>query len=186
MKVAEMPFWNTREIAGRIAEMGRRITDDYAGKKIMALGMLEGSFIFMADLVRHIRRPVSCSFMDISTSSRSSGITELSFTSRMFVEDQDVLLVEDVLDTGVTLAYVRQHLEARGTRSIRVAALLDKPACRRVDIQADYIGLQVPDQHFVGYGLDCGGAFRNLPYLTYITESAPPGLPLSPGREKSL
>ena len=96
------------------------------------------------------------------------------FASRAEVKGADVLLVQDVLDTGVTLAYVRQQIEERGARSIRVAALLDKPACRRIDIKADYVGMQVPDQYFVGYGLDCGGAFRNLPYLTYITESSPP------------
>ena len=174
MKVAEVPFWKTEEIAGRLAEMGHRITEDYAGKRITVIGMLQGSFIFMADLVRHIRRPLECNFIDRIISNRSSKFTELLFASRAEVKGADVLLVQDVLDTGVTLSYVSQQIEERGARSIRVAALLDKPACRRVDIKADYVGMQVPDQYFVGYGLDCGGAFRNLPYLTYITESSPP------------
>ncbi len=174
MKVAEVPFWNTKEIAGRLAEMGDLITDDYAAKRINVIGMLQGSFIFMADLVRHIRRPVECNFIDRIISTRSSQFTELRFASRADVKGADVLLVQDVLDTGVTLSYVRQQLEARGARSIRVAVLLDKPACRRVDIKADYVGMQVTDQYFVGYGLDCGGSFRNLPYLTYLTESSSP------------
>jgi hypoxanthine phosphoribosyltransferase len=174
MKVAEVPFWEAKEIAGRLAEMGNRITEDYAGKRITVIGMLQGSFIFMADLVRHIRRPVECNFIDRIISNRSSQCTELLFASRAEVQGADVLLVQDVLDTGVTLDYVRQQIEERGARSVRVAALLDKPACRRVDIKADYVGMQVPDQYFVGYGLDCGGAFRNLPYLTYIAESSPP------------
>jgi hypoxanthine phosphoribosyltransferase len=174
MKVAEVPFWNTEEIAGRLAEMGDQITKDYAAKRISVIGMLQGSFIFMADLVRHIRRPMECNFIDRIISNRSSEFTELLFASRVAVKGADVLLVQDVLDTGVTLSYVHQQIEARGARSIRVAALLDKPACRRVDIKADYVGMQVPDQYFVGYGLDCGGAFRNLPYLTYITESSLP------------
>ena len=171
MKIAEVPFWNTEEIASRLQEMGDRITEDYAGKRLTVIGMLQGSFIFMADLVRHIRRPVECHFIDRITSSRRTEITELMFACRASVRDADVLLVQDVLDTGVTLGYVRQYLEAQGARSIRVAALLDKPACRRVDIQADYVGLQVPDEYFVGYGLDCKGAFRNLPYLTYVRET---------------
>ena len=124
MKVAEVPFWNTEEIAGRLAEMGNRITEDYAGKRVTVIGMLQGSFIFMADLVRHIRRPVECSFIDRIVSNRSSKVTELMFASRAEVEGADVLLVQDVLDTGVVLAYVRQQIEERGARSIRVAALL--------------------------------------------------------------
>ena len=175
MKISQVPFWSTKEIAARVAEMGAEITRDYDGKQLAVVGMAEGAFIFMADLLRNIRRPVRCGFIENSTSSRSGKITELVFTSTFPVEGTDLLLVEDVLDTGVTLAYLRQQLEARGTRSIRVAALLDKPACRRVAIEADYVGFQVPDQHFVGYGLDCGGAFRNLPYLTCVTESPPPG-----------
>jgi hypoxanthine phosphoribosyltransferase len=171
MKIADVPFWDTEEIAGRLTEMGQRITEDCAGKRLAVIGMLQGSFIFMADLVRHIRLPVECYFIDRITSSRSEEITELMFACRASVEDADVLLVQDVLDTGVTLGYVRQYLEAQGARSIRIAALLDKPACRRVDIKADYVGLQVPDEYFVGYGLDCKGAFRNLPYLTYVRET---------------
>ena len=177
MKVAQVPFWSTQEIDRRVEEMGEKITRDYVGKQLAVMGMLQGSFIFMADLVRHIRRPVRCSFIDINSSSLSDQITELMFTTTFPVQGMDLLLVEDVLDTGVTLSYVRQQMEARGAESIRVAALLDKPSCRRVDIQADYVGLEVPDQHFVGYGLDCDGAFRNLPYLTYVTESASPGVP---------
>ncbi len=176
MKVAQVPFWSKQEIDSRVEEMGEKITRDFAGKQLVVMGMLQGSFIFMADLVRHISRPVRCTFIDISSSPRSDQITELVFTSTFPVQGMDLLLVEDVLDTGVTLSYVQQQMEARGAASIRVAALLDKPACRRVDIKADYVGMEVPDQHFVGYGLDCGGAFRNLPYLTYVTESAPPGV----------
>lgn len=176
MKVAQVPFWTKQEIDHRVDEMGEKITKDYAGKQLAVMGMLQGSFIFMADLVRRIRCPVRCSFIEMKTSPRSEQITELMFSSSSEVEGLDLLLVEDVLDTGVTVSYVRQQMEARGAASIRVAALLDKPSCRRVDIKADYVGLEVPDQHFVGYGLDCGGAFRNLPYLTYVTESAPSGV----------
>lgn len=175
MELAEEILWSAEQIASRVAEMGREITADYADRELAVVGVLNGSFIFMADLVRSIRRPVRCGFIDISTSPRREKITEMVFTSTFEVEGMDLLLVEDILDTGITLAYLRQQMETRGPRTLRIAALLDKPARRRVDIKADYVAFEVPDRFFVGYGLDYGEAYRNLPYLTYLTGMEPDG-----------
>jgi hypoxanthine phosphoribosyltransferase len=153
------------QIARRVAVLGARISADYEGREIAALGVLKGSFIFMADLVRAITRPVRCGFLDMSPSPRSGAITEMVFTSSFPVEGTDLLLVEDILDTGVTLAYLVEQLELRGPRSIKVAVLLDKPSRRRVAMQADYVGFEVPDRFVVGYGLDRSEAHRNLPFL---------------------
>ena len=152
----------------RAAELGARITRDYEGREVAALGVLKGSFIFMADLVRQIQRPVRCGFIDISPSPRAGSITEMVFTSSFEVRRTDLLVVEDILDTGVTLAYLIEQLELREPRSLKVATLLDKPARRKVSLQADYVGFEVPDRFIVGYGLDHGEEHRNLPYLTYV------------------
>jgi len=168
MRLASEALFGADQIARRVAELGARITRDYDGRDIAVLGVLKGSFVFMADLVRQIRRPIRCGFIDISPSPRAGSITEMVFTSSFEVRGQDLLLVEDILDTGVTLAYLIQQLELREPHSLRVATLLDKPARRKVAMQADYVGFEVPDRFIVGYGLDHGEAHRNLPYLTYV------------------
>ena len=168
MKLSGQVLFTADTIAARVAEMGARITADYADRELAVLGILKGSFVFMADLVRHINRPMRCGFVDISASPTSASITEMVFTSNFQVEDAELLLVEDILDTGITLAYLQQQLGARRPRSMQTAALLDKPVRRKVDIGADYVGFEVPDRFIVGYGLDYGEAFRNLPHLTYV------------------
>lgn len=168
MRPSDHVLFSADAIAARVAELGSRITADYADRELSVLGILKGSFVFMADLVRQVRRPVRCAFVDISASPTSSTITEMVFTSHFQVEDVDLLLVEDILDTGITLAYLTQQLEARRPRSLRTAALLDKPASRKVDIKADYVGFEVADRFVVGYGLDYQESYRNLPYLTYV------------------
>ena len=168
MRLASEALYSAEQVGRRVAELGARISQDYEGREVAALGVLKGSFIFMADLVRQIRRPVRCGFIDISPSPRPGSITEMVFTSSFEVRGTDLLVVEDILDTGVTLAYLLEQLELREPRSLRVAALLDKPARRRVAMHADYVGFEVPDRFIVGYGLDHGEEFRNLPYLTYV------------------
>jgi len=168
MKLSGEVLLSADRIAARVAEMGEKITADYAGREPAVLGILKGSFIFVADLVRRIRGPLRVGFIDISASPRSGRITEMVFTSSFDVEGVDLLLVEDILDTGITLAYLSQQLELRGPRSIRTAVLLDKPARRKVAFDPDYVGFQVADRFVVGYGLDYQEAHRNLPYLTYV------------------
>jgi hypoxanthine phosphoribosyltransferase len=156
------------EIAARVREMGREITEFYGGQEISLLGVLKGSFIFMADLARHIKLPAQIGFLEIVTARKSEFLTEIVFSPLFPVEGAHVLIVEDILDTGVTLAYLMQQLQIYQPRSIRVCTLLDKPHRRKVDLQPDHVGFEVPDSHVVGYGLDYQGKYRNLPYLGFV------------------
>ena len=169
------------EIQARVAELGARISSDYAGKEVTVLGVLGGAFVFMADLVRRIDLPVRCGFVDMRALRRSADLTELAFSSSIDVDvaERDVLVVKDILDTGVTMAYLCEQLLLRRPRSLRLCALLDKPQCRRVNVTPDYYGFQAPDQFVVGYGLEHQGQYRNLPHLTCLELApqapAPPG-----------
>ncbi|PYQ14371.1 MAG: hypoxanthine phosphoribosyltransferase [Acidobacteria bacterium] len=156
------------EIAERVRQLGRQITTDLEGKEMAVLGILKGSFVFVADLIRQIRLPVQIGFLEISHSEKSEFLTEILFYSNFKVEGTNLLVVEDILDTGITLAYLTEQLAAKGPKSIRICTFLDKPERRKVDIQPDYVGFPVPNKHVVGYGLDFQGRFRNLPYLTYM------------------
>ena len=168
MKASSEVLFPAERIAARVAELGAQITADFADTEVAVLGILKGSFIFMADLVRRIERPVRCGFMDMSASRRSEKITELMFTSSFDIDGAHLLLVDDVMETGITQAYLKQQLELQGPRSIRVVTLLDKQIKRKVDIQSDYVAFEAPDRLIVGYGLGHGERFRNLPYLTYV------------------
>jgi hypoxanthine phosphoribosyltransferase len=156
------------EIAERVRALGREITEHYKGQEISVLGVLKGSFIFMADLARQIRLPSQIGFLEIITSRKSEFMTEIAFSSSFRIEGTHLLIVEDILDTGVTLAYLSQQIQLYQPRSLRVCTLLDKPHRRKVDMQPDHVGFQVPDRHVVGYGLDYQGQYRNLPFLTYV------------------
>jgi hypoxanthine phosphoribosyltransferase len=156
------------QIAERVAALGREITDHYRGEELSLLGILKGSFIFMADLARQIRLPAQIGFLEIVTARKSEFLTEVVFSSSFPIEGSHLLVVEDILDTGVTLAYLTQQLYLHGPKSIRVCTFLDKPHRRKVDLQPDHVGFQVPDRHVVGYGLDWQGKYRNLPHLTWV------------------
>jgi len=156
------------QIAERVRALGREISDHYQGREVAILGILKGSFVFMADLVRQIKAPAQVGFLEIITSRKSEFVTEVAFSSSFPIEGSDLLIVEDILDTGVTLAYLTEQLQLHGPSSIRVCTFLDKPHRRKVDLQPDHVGFQVPDRHVVGYGLDFQGRFRTLPYLTYM------------------
>lgn len=156
------------QIAERVEALGREITDHYRGREVSLLGILEGSFIFMADLARQIRLPAQVGFLEIVTSRKSDFMTEVVFSSSFPIEGSDLLIVEDVLETGVTQAYLMEQLQLHQPRSVRVCTFLDKPHRRKVDLQPDHVGFQAPDRHVVGYGLDYQGQYRTLPYLTYV------------------
>jgi hypoxanthine phosphoribosyltransferase len=157
-----------REIADRVRQMGREITDHYQGEEISMLGVLKGSFIFMADLARAVKLPVQIGFLEIITARKSAFITEVAFSSSFPVEGANILIVEDILDTGVTQAYLMEQLQLYQPKTLRVCTLLDKPHRRRVDLQPDHIGFEAPDRHVVGFGLDYQGQFANLPFLGYV------------------
>jgi hypoxanthine phosphoribosyltransferase len=156
------------QIAERVRALGREITEYYRGEEISMLGILKGSFIFLADLARQVRLPAQIGVLEIVTSRKSEFLTEVAFASSFPIEGTNLLVVEDILDTGVTLAYLTEQLQLHGPKSIKVVTLLDKPHRRKVDLNPDFTGFQVPDKHVVGYGLDYQGKYRNLPHLAYV------------------
>ena len=174
MKLSREILRSEAEIAERVQQIGKEITEAYAGQEISVLGVLKGAFVFLADLTRQIRLPMEVGFVESVASRRSDSLTEilfstsLRFTSSFRIEGMHLLLVEDILDTGVTLAYLCEQIQLHGPRSLRVCTLLDKPHRRKVDFSPDFVGFKVPDRHVVGYGLDYLGKYRNLPYLTYV------------------
>ncbi|HEV8700977.1 MAG TPA: hypoxanthine phosphoribosyltransferase [Candidatus Polarisedimenticolia bacterium] len=174
MKLSREILRSEAEIAERVQQIGKEITEAYAGQEISVLGVLKGAFVFLADLTRQIQLPMEVGFVESVASRRSDSLTEivfstsLRFTSSFRIEGMHLLLVEDILDTGVTLAYLCEQIQLYGPRSLRVCTLLDKPHRRKVDFSPDFVGFKVPDRHVVGYGLDYQGKYRNLPYLTYV------------------
>ena len=174
MKLSRDVLRSESQIAERVRQLGKEITDAYAQQEISVLGVLKGAFIFLADLTRQIRLPMELGFVESVASRRSDSLTEiifataLRFSSSFRIEGTHLLIVEDILDTGVTLAYLMQQIQLYQPRTLRVCTLLDKPHRRKVDLQPDHVGFQVPDRHVVGYGLDYQGQYRNLPYLGYV------------------
>ncbi len=161
------------QIAAKVAEMGARIAADFAGESVVLIGVLKGATIFLADLARAIDLDVSFDFIAISSYGNSTQSGELKLIKDVdeSLEGRNVILVEDILDSGVTLSYIRTLLQARGPKAFKVAALLDKVSRREVPIAADYVGFEIPDQFVVGYGLDLGQRYRNLPHVC-VLESA--------------
>jgi hypoxanthine phosphoribosyltransferase len=158
-------------IADRIAAMGSEIAAKIPPGQLTVIGVLRGAFIFMADLVRAIPRPHRCDFLGVRSygdATVSSGIVEITSDLLLPIEGEHVLLVEDIVDTGLTLRYLAEILEARRPRSVSVCALLSKPSRRRVDVRVDWIGFEVPDHFVVGYGLDAGQQYRHLPYIAVM------------------
>jgi len=152
----------------RIAELGRAISEDYNGKDLMLVSVLKGSVVFMADLMRAITIPARIDFMSVSSygsGTKTSGVVKIIKDLDIDISGYDMLIVEDILDSGMTLSYLREMLINRGVRSIGIITLLDKPERHRVDITPDYVGFTVPDEFVVGYGLDYDEKFRNLPFV---------------------
>lgn len=153
------------QIKKRVQEMARQISRDYAGKTIYVVGVMENGFIFMADLVRELDVPVVCHFVKPELKDASASTTEIFFTPEVDVRDQEVLLVEALIQSGVTSDFLIRHLLGRGASSVRLAVLLDKQASRRVSLQPDYFGFLMNDTFVVGYGLGAPHVGRNLPYI---------------------
>jgi len=157
------------QIRTRVTELAIQITKDYADKEILLLGTLKGAYVFIADLSREIDRPMEIDFLKVSSYGDStSPISQVAFDQRPSTEltGKHVLLVEDIVDTGHTLAYLRRFLESQNPASLKVCALLDKPSRREAKLpESEYIGFQIPDKFVVGYGLDYGQRYRNLPYV---------------------
>jgi hypoxanthine phosphoribosyltransferase len=156
------------ELAEKVRELGAKISRDYQGKNLLMIGVLKGSVVFLADLIRAIDLPLQVEFMNVSSygnGTKTSGVVKIIKDLDTPVAGYDLLLVEDILDSGKTLSHLREVLAARNPQSIAIAALLDKPERRQADIRADYCGFTIPDDFVVGYGLDYGERYRNLPYV---------------------
>ncbi|MGN0792967.1 MAG: hypoxanthine phosphoribosyltransferase [Aristaeellaceae bacterium] len=154
------------EIAEAVAALGKRITEDYRGKELLLVGILKGSVVFFADLIRAIDLPLKTEFMAVSSygaATRTSGVVSLVKDLTADITGMHVLIVEDIVDSGMTLSYLSKYLSTRGAASIKIATLLDKPERRRVDLKADYFCFTIPDEFVVGYGLDYAEKYRNLP-----------------------
>ncbi len=163
------------QIAKRVHELAEQISADFAGRELLVVGILKGSWIFLADLVRLMTVPVTVDFIMASsygTGTNSSGVVKMVLDLKSPLEDRDVLVVEDIMDSGLTLKYIIDNLKLRKPRSLKIVALMDKPARRSADVRADYVGFEVPDKFVVGYGVDFAERFRNLSYVGYIEENS--------------
>ena len=162
-------------LKAKVAELGAQISRDYEGRNLVLVSILKGSVVFMADLMRAVTIPCSIDFMVVSSyggsNTTTSGLVKIIKDLDSDLSGKDVLIVEDILDTGVTLSNLVPMLKMRDPNSVRICAILDKPSRRRADIQADYIGFQVPDEFVVGYGLDYDEKYRNLPYVGVLKPS---------------
>jgi len=174
-----------QQIAERVAAMGAQITSDFSGQTIIFVGVLKGAAIFLSDLARHVQLDSTFDFIGVSSYGNrpspaqelksgwdSTGEVKLTKDVDQSMKDRNVILVEDILDTGLTLSYLKKILLAHQPRALRIAALLDKPSRRKMPIQADYVGFSIPDEFVVGYGLDYAEKYRNLPDICVVPREA--------------
>ena len=161
-------LYTEEDLKRMVADLGNRISEDYKDKNLFMVAALKGAVVFMADLMRAIEIPCSIDFLSVSSygaGTSTSGEVRVLKDLDTTLEGRDLLVVEDILDSGVTLSFLLKNLSARNPKSIRLCTLLDKPERRKVDIKPDYVGAQVPDEFIVGYGLDYDEKYRNLPYI---------------------
>ena len=164
----EKVLFDEQKIKEIVKELGQKISEDYKGKKLLLVSVLKGSVVFMADLMRNITIPCEIDFMVVSSygcGTKTSGNVKIIKDLNIDIKDYDLLLVEDILDSGVTLSHLKKLLESRMPASVKICTFLDKPERRKAPIFADYLGTAVPDEFLVGYGLDFDEKFRNLPYV---------------------
>ena len=161
----------------RVAALGQELSADYAGRDLLLIGVLKGAVFFMADLMRNITVPCEVDFMAISSygaSTDSSGVVRILKDLDINIEGRDVLVVEDIIDSGLTLSYLMRNLEARGPASLEICALLTKPERREIEVPVRYVGFEIPNRFVIGYGLDFGERYRNLPYVGILDPSLIP------------
>lgn len=166
-------LFSEEELQAKCREMAQVIDSDYADKSLVLVGILKGSFMFMGDLAKRITIPVEMEFMAVSSygaGTESSGVVRILKDLDSDIKDKDILLVEDIIDSGNTLAYLMDYLKGRGAASVEIVCLLDKPARRQLDLPVRYIGYTVPDEFIVGYGIDYAEGYRNLPYVASLKE----------------
>ena len=164
-------------LRGRIAELGEEISSHYAGQDLLLIGVLKGAVFFMADLMRHLTVPCEVDFMAISSygaQTDSSGVVRILKDLDINIEGRNVLVVEDIIDSGLTLSYLMRNLESREPASLQVCALLTKPARREIEVPVRWIGFEIPNRFVIGYGLDFAERYRNLPYVGVLSDDLMP------------
>ncbi len=175
-------LFSVEEIQARVAELGREISSDMAdSENVVVVCVLKGAVVFMADLIRHLPQNVTCDFLRLSSyhgGTRSTGTVRFDFDLTQPIEGKDVLIIEDIVDTGLTMTFLLESLAARHPRSLKVCTLLHKPARQRSDVPIAYKGFTIPDRFVIGYGLDLEGRYRNLEYIAALREDA--GIDLLP------
>ncbi len=161
------PFLTTEQIHEKVTELADRISRDYVGKEILAVGILKGSFMFFADIIRALKIPVTIDFIVASSylKSTSTGEVKIHYDIKEDIAGKHILLIDDIIDTGVSLNYIRERILSKGPASLKICILLDKKERRSVDVPIDYKGFEIPNQFVVGYGLDYDNKYRNLPYI---------------------
>ncbi len=167
-------LFSEQQLADKVAELGARISADYAGKDPLIVSVLKGSYVFMADLTRRISIPCNVDFMAVSSygaGTKTTGEVQIIKDIGSKIDGRHLIIVEDILDSGVTLSFLMKVLKARGAASIRLCTLLSKPERRKVDVPVDYLGFEIPDAFVVGYGLDYAEKYRNLPYIGILKPS---------------
>ena len=163
------------EVTARVWALGRQLSDDYDGRRPVLVGVLTGAVVFLADLIRAMDIPLECDFMAVSSygsGTRSSGIVKITADLGLSIEGRHVVVVEDIIDSGWTITYLGRNLETRRPQSLGICTLLDKAERREVPVVLDYIGFTIPNEFVVGYGLDHGGLYRNLPYIAALDLAA--------------
>jgi hypoxanthine phosphoribosyltransferase len=163
------------ELRNRVVELGARITEDYAGRDLVLVGVLKGAVFFLSDLMREIKVPCEVDFMAVASygsATDSSGVVRILKDLDAAIEGRDVLIVEDIVDSGLTLQYLMRNLGARDPASLEVCALLTKPERRKVELPTRYVGFEIPNRFAIGYGLDHGERYRNLPFVAALHDEA--------------
>jgi len=168
LEVIERILITREELQAKVKELAAQISKDYEGKELFLVSVLKGGFMFTADLMREITIPCEIDFMAVSSygqGSKTSGVVKIVKDLDQSVEGKDILVVEDILDSGLTLSYLKQNLLARGAKSVKVCTILNKEERRKANIKADYLGFEIPDEFVVGYGLDYAEKYRNFPFV---------------------
>ena len=164
-------------LGARVAELGAEVSSDYQGRDLLLIGVLKGAVMVMADLARALETPVSMEFMAVSSygsGTSSSGVVRILKDLDINIEGRDVLVVEDIIDSGLTLSYLMRNLESREPESLEVCALLTKPERREINVPVRYVGFEIPNRFVIGYGLDFAERYRNLPYVAVLSDDALP------------
>lgn len=173
IRIFGKPMISQQELSRRIKDLGRRISEDYQDRDVVMIGVLKGAFAFFADLVRAVHVPVELDFLVVSSyqsSSKSTGRVKVISDLTVDIKGQDVIVVEDIVDSGLTLSFLKKKLLMRHPNSLRVCALLDKPERRTINVPIEYVGFTIPNKYVVGYGLDYQNRYRNLPYIAVLDQ----------------